>query len=146
MIPMPVLRSRPWTQPIDSLHREIDRLFNLMEPDSNGGSAAAAHPCDIKEDEETITIDAELPGFTRDQVDVTLDAGVLSIVAERREEPESKTDRTHLKERRYTRVARSFTLPAKVDASNVEATLREGVLHLRLHKTAESTAKKIGIQ
>ena len=140
-------RPRTAVSPANWLEREFERLFDMVEQNGRD-DLTASYPCDVREDEKTITIDAELPGFTREQVEVTLDNGVLRIRAERRdatEQPERK-DRIHQHERRYARIERSIALPARVDESDVQASLQDGVLHIKLNKRSEDTGSKIQIQ
>lgn len=149
---IPVLRrnsnvQRMWSDPTDIFQREFDRMLNRFvssEPTETLGQ----YPVDITEDENHIYVDAEMPGFAKDEVDVTLEAGVLTIIGERKSEQESDKERPqrHLSERRFTRVQRSFTMPTSVDESKVEATLSDGVLHLKLHKREEVKPRKIAIQ
>ena len=100
---MPVPTRRPAateTSPLRWLQHEFDRLFDLA--DQNGGDGlTASYPCDVREDEKTITIEAELPGFTRDQVELTLEHGVLNIRAERQDASEQgqRKVRVHQHER-----------------------------------------------
>jgi len=107
----------------------------------------ASYPCDIREDDGRILVDAELPGFTRNEVKVTLDSGVLNIVAEHKEE-QKKTEgaRSYLQERRYSRIQRSITLPTSVNESKVDASLKDGVLHLTLQKSEQGSPHQIAIK
>jgi HSP20 family protein len=134
-----------WADPFDSLHREFDRALSRMVSDQeNGGPATAHYPVDIHEDEDNITVEAEMPGFSKDEIDVTLENGVLTIQAERKV-AESKGSR-HLNERRFTRVARSFSLPNSVDESDVDASLTDGVLTLTLKKREEVKPRRIEVK
>jgi HSP20 family protein len=90
------------------------------------------YPVDITEDDDLLVIEAELPGFTRDEVEVSLDEGTLTLLAERR--PSESTGTRKLSERRFTRVERTFTLPVNVDEGRAEAELRDGILYIRLPK------------
>ena len=103
-----------------------------------------AYPVDIREEDGKLVVDAEMPGFKRDEIDVSVENGVLRIQAERK--PEETEGTEHLKERRYTRVERAFTLPAEVDDSDVDAKLQEGVLHLELPKSKESQPRRIEVK
>ena len=131
----------------DPFQAEFNRMLNRFLGD--GGSEPAAltgfYPVDIREDADHYYIEAEMPGFTKDQVNITLENGVLSIVAERRQVEQPKGE-THLNERRFTRVARSFTLPNAVNESNVEASLTDGVLRIELHKREEVKPRKIAVK
>ncbi len=102
------------------------------------------YPVDIREEDGNLIVDAEMPGFKRDEIDVSTDNGVLRITAERK--PEEQKGTRHLSERRYTRVERAFSLPTAVDESNVDAKLEEGVLHLKMPQAEESKRKRIEVK
>jgi len=124
----------------------FDRLVRDFEPAPPiaEGDFTGAYPVDIREDDGRLIVDAEMPGFKRDEVDVSIDNGVLTITAERT--PHETKGTKHLTERRYTRVERSFTLPATVDESEVRAKLDDGVLHLELPQTEDNKPKRIEIK
>jgi HSP20 family protein len=91
-------------------------------------------------------IDAELPGFTREQVDITVDADVLTIAAERPQPQTADESVTwHLRERRSGRVERAFKLPNTVDYGSVDAKLADGILRVSLRKRQEAKPRKIEI-
>lgn len=133
-----------WDTPFDLL-RDVDRAlngrFNLDNDD-----LTAKYPVDIHEDAEGLTVSAELPGFSKDQVDISIDNGVLTIAAQREQSELKQGETPHLRERRYTRVHRQFTLPTSVDTNNVDATLSEGILTLRLVKKEEVRPRKIEVK
>jgi HSP20 family protein len=104
----------------------------------------SAYPVDIYDDDHNIYVEAELPGFAKEEIDVNYEAGVLTITATRKQ-PEREGTQPHLSERRFTRVQRRFTLPTTVDESNVTARLDNGVLHVALKKRAETQRRKIDI-
>ena len=81
----------------------------------------------------------------KDQVNVTLEEGVLRINAQRQSKTEDKRE-THLTERRFTRVSRAFTLPTAVNEDRVKANLTDGVLHLTLSKREEVKPRRIQVQ
>lgn len=105
----------------------------------------ARYPVDIREENGDFIVDAEMPGFTPDEVDVSIEQGILNISAEHRDEPEVK-GKKHLHERRYHRVERSFTLPGPIVESSVDAKLKDGVLHMVLHKSEAATPHKISVK
>ena len=129
-------------RPFGLLDEDWDRVFNVKWP-ATTDDLVAQYPVDIHEDDAGIHVEAELPGFTKDEVDVTLENGVLTITAERTAD-QTKGEK-HLNERRFTKVSRSFTLPNTVDAQNVEATLNDGVLKLLLHKHEAVKPKRIKV-
>jgi HSP20 family protein len=133
-----------FADPIRDFEQRWNRLMSRM---SDGGELAempASYPVDIDEDDNHIYVEAELPGFKAEEIDVSMESGMLTIKAERRAEEKSRTK--HLSERRYTRVQRSFSLPNSVDEESVDAKLEEGVLHITLNKRPESKRRKIEVQ
>lgn len=151
---LPTLIRRPrFETPMVNFPSDIEQVFdNMMQSwrDKDWGWAdndTAAYPCDIREDNGRILVDAELPGFARNEVKVTLEKGVLNITAEHKEEQQKKENgKSLLQERRYRRIQRSFTLPAAVNESKVDANLKDGVLHLSLEKSKESQPHEIAIK
>ncbi|HSI33646.1 MAG TPA: Hsp20/alpha crystallin family protein, partial [Tepidisphaeraceae bacterium] len=101
---------------------------------------------DIREDNDHLYVEADLPGFKKDEVDITLENQTLSITAEKNEEA---TDQPQgdwlLNERRYARFMRSFTLPPTVDDQKVDAKLADGVLKITLNKREETKPRKITV-
>lgn len=79
-----------------------------------------------------IVVKAELPGLRREDIDVTVEQGTLTIRGQRRREDAVAEQAYHRVERSYGSFARSFTLPATVDASGVRADYRDGMLTVRL--------------
>ncbi len=144
MLPLLIKRTgrTPWPAAFDLLDKDFSELLERWPGNSEG--ATGAYPVDIHEDDQHIYVDAELPGFTKEQVQVSLEDGQLSITAQRQAE-EGKGEK-HLSERRYTRVARAFTLPNVVDENKVDARLSEGVLHLVLNKREEVKPKRIQVR
>jgi HSP20 family protein len=131
-----------WADPFDLLHRDFDRLLNRYVSDDSP-LTTASYPMDVWEDDDHLFVAAELPGFTRDQVNVTLENGMLSIIAQRKPDEHKSA---HLTERRYARVQRSVTLPIPVDESKVEAKLDSGVLTLTLNKREEVKPRRIEVK
>lgn len=143
---LPVLQRRPrqWENPFDLLEPRLSSLMSRVWPGNGQDDLLAAYPVDIHEDESGISVEAEMPGFKREEITVTLEGGILTIAGERKEEPAKGEE--HLKERRYTRVLRSFTVPTSLDETKIEAKLENGVLKLRLPKSEEVKAKRIAIK
>lgn len=132
-----------WDSPYD-LIRDMDRaLSGRIGFDAD--DLTAKYPVDIHEDEDGLTVSAELPGFAKEQVEISIDNGVLTVAAQR-ESSKPETGTTHLHERRFTRVRRQFTLPTTVDTTDVDATLADGLLTLRLKKKEEVKPRKIQVK
>lgn len=130
----------------DWVDREFGRLMRRFWGDGPASSSVGtiAYPVNIWEDDDNVYVEAEMPGFRRDEIDITLEQGVLNISAERKAEPQRNGSEI-LNERRYMRYYRSFSLPATVDDTNVEARLADGVLHLTMPKRAEVKPRRIKV-
>ena len=101
---------------------------------------------DIREDADHLYVEADLPGFKKDEVDITLENQTLTIAAERRLEQKDNNESGYLlNERRYSRFLRSFTLPPTVDEKSVQAKLENGVLTVTLNKREETKPRKITV-
>lgn len=104
---------------------------------------------DVREKDNGYEISAELPGVNKDDVNVTLNNGILSIQAEtRHEDKEEKGGRVIRQERRYGKFVRSFDLGNQVKDNDIKAHFADGVLKLEVPKTAteEEKPKRIEIQ
>ena len=131
----------PWDATLGTLTRNF---FDRFWDDAIDNQLVGSYPVDIHEDDDHLYVDAELPGFKKNEIEVTLENGILGIAAERKVD-ETK-DTKHLTERRYTRVSRRFTLPNMVDENHVQAKLDNGVLHLTLNKREEVKPRKIEVK
>lgn len=94
------------------------------------GSAAGevAADTDLSETDNALTYSLELPGMDENDVEISIDAGRLSIRGEKRDEREEKGENYVFRERRFGSFERSFTLPGNADEQKVQATLSKGVL------------------
>lgn len=103
---------------------------------------------DLKEDDKAYTVQAEIPGVKKEDIQVSIEGNRVSISAETRTEKEEKEGEKVLRsERYYGKVARSFTLANDVDEAKAKAKYTDGVLELTLPKKAgAATAKKLAIQ
>jgi HSP20 family protein len=144
MLPARVYRAS--RDPFEVMHREFDTALNRMFGEESG-SALAPYAVDVREDADHIYVDAELPGFKKEDVEITLENQTLTISAERHEKPENgeKDGGYLLNERRYTRFLRSFTLPPTLDDKHVDAKLDNGVLTIALTKREETKPRKINV-
>lgn len=145
---LPAVRRRGWLEPFSLLRdmeREMERALRPIEERAGEEEEGLGiYPVDIREKDDAYEVEAELPGFERDQIDVTIEGNTLTIRAERKVEEKEGTMRRH--ERRFTRVERSFTLPANVDRDKVEGKLEQGVLHLSLPKSGEKQPHRIELK
>lgn len=102
-----------------------------------------AYPVDIWEDGLAVIVEAELPGFRGDDVNVSVDEHCLRLQADR--QPEGAAEKKYLSERQFVKVQRTFNLPAAVDGKLADACLEDGVLRLRLPKTQRTRPASIPI-
>lgn len=100
---------------------------------------------EVTETDTAINITAELPGVSKDDIDVALENNVLTIRGDKKQLKEEKEKEHYLFERYYGSFQRSFSLPAPVDESSVKAEFRNGVLNIHLDKIVRSNGTKITI-
>jgi len=100
---------------------------------------------DIKENKEAYTIKAELPGVEKNDVNITLEKGILSIRGEKRFEKEFEDEKSHRIECAYGNFVRSFSLPESVNNDGVKAKFKDGLLTLVIAKKPEQQQKSIKI-
>ena len=125
------------------LNRTINDPFTQRTEDSFG---AWAPPVDIFERQDQLVIRAEGPGIQKDDMDVRIENGVLTLHGERKEEKEVKDVHAHLMERVYGSFTRSFSLPTTVDATKVTAVYRDGVLEVTVPKIETAKLKQVEIK
>jgi len=143
--------------------QELENMLGRFFGGSRGegfGAEYGAYPVDVREDADHLYVEAELPGFRKEDIDITFENQTLTISAERREERTTGGDGTKkegnggnggkkgdllLHERRYTRFLRSFTLPPTVSAQKIDAKLHDGVLTITLDKREETKPRKIQV-
>ena len=123
---------------LSSLRDELDSLF---ESSLTGWLPAL----DVHENKDNFTVRVELPGFKREDIQVSLQDGVLTISGERKEEKVSEETEVHRQERYYGKFSRALTLPTAVAADKVKATYKDGVLTITLPKAEEAKPKQIDV-
>ena len=100
-----------------------------------------------RETEKNYHIEVELPGIKKENVDIQVDGNVLTISGERNVREEVNDEDYHKIESRYGLFSRSFTLPEKVDVSNIEAKFKDGILEVTIPKLKiDTSSKKIEIK
>ena len=137
---------------LSDLRTEMNRVFDsfFREPfgalsESFGFGEQFAPTVDISETDKEITLHAELPGVDPKDLDITVVMDRVTISGEKKETIERAEHNYHHKEIRSGKFSRSVALPATVDTQQVTADYRNGVLTVRLQKSAESTARRISV-
>jgi HSP20 family protein len=125
--------------PYAQLRRELTRLFGEERAQSVGS------PVTFEDDGTTFTLRADVPGLTENDFQISVANNTVTLKGERKvEAPEGYSQ--HRRERSAVRFAKSFQLPARVDAEKVTATLKHGVLTLSLPRAAEAQPRQISVK
>ena len=133
------------------------RLTSLLTRDREGAPVESdafltkgdwAPAVDVSEDDQEYLITADLPDVEKDQVSVTVDNGILTITGERQHENEENDTKKkfHRIERSYGKYCRTFRVPDDVDAANVKAGFKNGVLKVHLPKSEARNPKAIDVK
>jgi HSP20 family protein len=111
-----------------------------------GAQNRAIRPAlDVEEDAESLTIRAELAGIKKDDVNVTIEDGILTITGEKRSDRNTKEKNYHLVERSFGSFQRALTLPTGVDSGNAKASFEDGVLTVVVPKSEAAKPKTLEI-
>jgi HSP20 family protein len=126
----------------------LAHALGLHTQRGNGRAAttAWAPALDISERKDAYLVTAELPGVEAEDLEVTLEDGLLTIQGERIFAHDSSEQQFHRVERRYGAFRRSITLPAHVMAEGIQASVDNGVLQILVPKMEEATAKRIKVR
>lgn len=121
------------------LHRQMNRLFDDLVGQGTergvGERSFSAPALEVHQSDDKLEISAELPGVKQEDIDLTVEDGVLTLSGEKRS---TRTDKERgYSERSYGRFERSITLPANIDEDKCTADFRDGVLTITLPKSAE---------
>jgi len=134
--------------PLGRLRDEVDSLFERFfgqwpMPMEWGANAGSFWDMDVDENDKEIVVRTEAPGFEPKDFEIHVTGDRLTIRAERQQEGQEKEGYW---QRRYGRFQRSLTLPAAVNADNVEAQYRNGVLELHLPRAEEAQRRRIEVK
>jgi HSP20 family protein len=121
-------------------------LFPFAERDALQNRDYWSPAIDVAEDENSVTVRADLPGLKKNDINLSLDKDVLSIRGEKRSENEEKNKNYHRVERFYGSFERHITLPSTVDETQIKAEYKDGVLSILLPKRIKDESKQIEIK
>jgi HSP20 family protein len=147
---MAIVRWDPFRE-LTQLHDRVNRAFSDAWGRQDEGlltSGAWIPPVDIYESgNDELVLKAELPDLKREDIEITLDHGTLTIKGEKKFSSDVKEDQYHRVERRYGTFTRTFTLPQTVDTTKVGAEYKSGVLTVRLplHEEARPRQVKVNV-
>ncbi|MEW5757472.1 MAG: Hsp20/alpha crystallin family protein [Pseudomonadota bacterium] len=147
---MAIVRWNPFRE-MENMLDQYARAFGRPMLSREGGqeviSTSDWSPAvDISETDKEYLIKVEVPGIKKDDVKVTVHAGVLTIKGERKSEKEEKGEKFHRVERYYGSFARSFTLPENVNENRVTAEHKDGVLTVHLEKQEPAKPQAIEVK
>jgi HSP20 family protein len=125
---------------LDELQHRLGSFFNKR--DENNWSP----PVDVVEEEKEFVIKAEIPEVDRANVKVAISDGVLTLSGERKFEQADRGQTWHRVERHYGSFARSFTLPESVEAGQVTADCKNGLLTVRVPKAAKALPREVEVK
>jgi HSP20 family protein len=146
---MSLVRWNPFRE-LEDMQSRLNRLFGdapFPRMREDGMSLSGWSPAvDVQETEKEYLIKADLPDVKKEDVKVELLDGALTIEGERQQEKEEKGKKFHKIEREYGKFLRRFALPTEVDASNVQAEFKNGVLNVHLPKSAAAKPKAVAVK
>lgn len=125
---------------------DLDRFFAAAPVASKNWPTSMVPEVEVLEKDQEYIVHADLPGMKREDFDITVEGNRFVLRGNRKEETQSDKKGYHYSERRYGSFARSFALPAEIDAEKVKASYKNGVLEVSLPKAAKEKTKKIEVQ
>jgi len=128
----------------DQFNNEINRYFARSRP-ATARKGDWVPAVDIREEENRFVLTADVPGVSRENIDITLEDGVLTIRGERSARQESEAEGYRRRERVQGTFLRQFTLPDTVNAEQINATVKDGVLEIAIPKLEKPRPKKITV-
>jgi HSP20 family protein len=129
-----------------SMRRAMDRLIENSFDDDGTQTSEWGLALDVVENEDSYLVKASVPGIKPDDLDITLNKGMLTIRGEIKDDSETTKGQYHVRERRYGVFSRTIQLPTSVNSEDIQADYQDGVLTLKLPKSEEIKPKRIPIQ
>jgi HSP20 family protein len=137
--PGALFRRFPWGE-------DFDQMFGRMFGEPASGWFSKFPQVDVAETEKDVEVRMDVPGFKSEQLDVQLTGDALTVTGKQEEQKEEKDKTFHVFERRTGNFARTVMLPTSVDANAIDAKFSDGVLTIRMPKSANAATKKIAIK
>jgi HSP20 family protein len=144
---MALVRWNPWSD-LFTLHNQFDQYFQSTTPEteSRNGGEHFSLPVDIRQSDEAFYIEASVPGFEPDNVEVTFENGVLSIKGTYDEGRENTEGGYVRRERRVGSLYRQIALPAEVRPDEISAAFHNGVLTVTIPRAQKAQPKRIPVR
>ena len=148
----PAVHFAPTRRPFGEAALLQNRLSSIFEdlgwqPETEATKKNSFVPAvDVYEDAQKVTVKIEVPGISKEDLDIRLENQTLTVKGERKFENEEKKENFHRIERSYGSFVRTFTVPQTVDTESVKANYDAGVLTISLTKKAEAKPKQVVIE
>ena len=131
---------------LSTLRDEVNRLFDFSWPSRDSGLFSGWSPTlDVFDDKDHLVVQVELPGMKKEEIDIAMHEGVLTVSCERKAESERKEGEMFRSERYFGKFQRSVTLPVAVESGKVKASYKDGILTIALPKAEEAKPKHIAV-
>ncbi|MDY6904288.1 MAG: Hsp20/alpha crystallin family protein [Thermodesulfobacteriota bacterium] len=144
---LPTLQRSNWLRRRDNINGDLfDRLFDsfglpaLTEWESNWVPSI-----DVSETENQYVVKAELPGLRKEDIDISMTDGILTLKGEKKQEKKDENENYHLTESYYGSFSRSLRLPEDASVEKVDATYNDGILTVSVPKSEQAKPKKIKV-
>ena len=135
----------PW-RGIWNMQHHMNRMFDEYFDGDEDATVIRWRPAaDIAETDNEFTVTAELPGMTRDDIELTIKDNILTLKGEKKIQSEKKEGDLYLSERCFGSFQRSFNLSNRVDAGKVKAEFKDGILTIHMPKVEEAKPKAVEI-
>ncbi|MBN2543871.1 Hsp20/alpha crystallin family protein [bacterium] len=125
--------------------KDIEKMFEDYF-ESKGAEKLWAPEVDIYEDENSIFVEAEIPGMDKDNINITVNQNSLTLSGKKEMKDEVKGKDYHRIERTYGEFKRSFSLPTTTDLEKIDATYEQGVLKITVPKLEKAKPKEIPVK
>ena len=129
-----------------TLRDEFDRLFDFSWPSRDTGLLGGWSPAlDVYDDKDNLVVTLEVPGMKKEEIEISLHDGMLTVSGERKDEREQTEGQAFRSERYFGKFQRSLSLPTAVNANKVKASYKDGILTIHLPKAEEAKPKQISV-
>ncbi|BAT72247.1 HSP20 family protein [Thermosulfidibacter takaii ABI70S6] len=148
---MAIMRWLPGRE-LDRFRREIDRMFDEFFSEERfpalfGTQEGFVFPAlDVYDEDDKIIVKAELPGVSKDDIEIVVRDNELTIKGEKKKEEEVKEENYYYSERSFGKFVRTIRLPVEIKADEVKARFKNGILEIELPKVEEARPKEIKVQ
>ncbi|WP_019504937.1 Hsp20/alpha crystallin family protein [Pleurocapsa sp. PCC 7319] len=144
---MALIRYNPW-QEVNSLQRQLNRLFDDTLSSENGGNfsnLSKIPAAELSETDDALHLKIEIPGMEAKDLDIQVMADQVAIAGERKSETKSEAKGVTRSEFSYGKFSRVIPLPSRIQNTNVTADYKDGILNLTLPKSEDEKNKVVKV-